>query len=84
MSEVPKATKDNARKQIDSGVDLIKPKSEVIQEAGFTPKQVERFQILAAHPDVVEKAKAPSRRNLRRVNRNLLRLFIHKKLNQNT
>lgn len=33
-------------------------KSEVIKEAGLTQKQVERFQTLAAHPEIVEKAKA--------------------------
>lgn len=61
MEKVPKATKDNARKQIDSSVDLIKPKSEVIREAGFTPKQVERFQTIAKYPEAVEQAKAEAR-----------------------
>lgn len=63
MAEVPKATKDNARKQKDSGVDLIKPKTEVIKEAGLTPKQVERFQTIAKHPEAVEKAKEEARKN---------------------
>lgn len=61
MEKVPKATKDNARKQNDSCVDLIRPKSDVIREAGFTPKQVERFQQMAAHPEAVEQAKADAR-----------------------
>lgn len=61
MAKVPKATKDNARKQNDNGVDLIRPKSDVIREAGFTPKQVERFQQMAAHPEAVEQAKADAR-----------------------
>lgn len=51
MAKVPKATKDNARKQIDSGVDLIKPKAEVIREAGFTPKQVEWFRTSGNRPN---------------------------------
>ena len=69
MAKVPKATKDNARKQKDSAVDLIKPKTEVIREAGFTTKQVERFQTMAAHPEVVEQAKAEAREEGRIVTR---------------
>lgn len=72
MAQVPKATKDNARKQIDSGVDLIKPKADVIRDAGFTQKQVERFQTLAAHPDIVEQAKAEARENDDIVSRSLV------------
>lgn len=33
-------------------------KYETIKEAGFTPKQVERFQTLAKHPEIVAQAKA--------------------------
>ena len=32
--------------QTDSAVGLIKTKSETVQELGFSPKQVERFEIL--------------------------------------
>ncbi len=59
--------------QIDSGVVLgtdvekeispPKTKTEIIQESGFTPKQVERFQTLAKHPEIVEQAKAEAREN---------------------
>lgn len=38
-------------------------KYDVIEKAGFTPKQVERFQTLAAHPEIVEQAKAEAREN---------------------
>ena len=69
MKEVPKATKDNARKQIDSTVDLIKPKAEVIREAGFSQKQVEHFQTMASHPEVVEQVKAEAREEGRIVTR---------------
>lgn len=69
MAKVPKATKDNARKQIDGAVDLITPKSEVIADAGLTQKQVERFQTMAAHPEVVEQAKAEAREEGRIVTR---------------
>ena len=72
MRDVPKATANNPTGrnqhtlgQNDSGVDLtsIKPKSSVIRETGFTPKQAERFQQLAAHPEIVEQAKAEAREN---------------------
>lgn len=39
LKGVPKATKDNARKQISPHVDLIRPKSEVIKESGITQRQ---------------------------------------------
>lgn len=79
MAQVPKATKDNARKQIDSSVDLIKPKADVIRDAGFTQKQVERFQTLAAHPDIVEQAKAEARENDDIVSRSLVLNMVKSK-----
>ena len=71
MRDVPKATKGaggNRYQQApdrenDSGVDFSKSKSSVIREAGFTPKQAERFQQLAANPEIVEEAKAEAREN---------------------
>lgn len=60
-AKIPKATKDNAKKQFDSGVDLIQRKSEVIQKAGLKQWQTERFEQLARHPEVVEQAKAKAR-----------------------
>ena len=36
----------------------MKLKADVIREAGFTPMQVSRFETLAAHPEIVEQAKA--------------------------
>ena len=50
MRNVPKATNGNqytGKMVSDSGVDNQKPKSTVIHETGFTPKQAERFQQLA-------------------------------------
>ena len=63
MRQVPKATKGTGSNQYkkaekDSTDVFSKTKTEVIHEAGFTPKQVERFQTLAAHPEIVEQAKA--------------------------
>lgn len=61
IREIPKATKDNARKQISPHVDLIRPKSEVIKESGLSQRQAEHFQFMANHPESVEKAKAKAR-----------------------
>ena len=47
----------------DTDVALTKSKSEVIKEAGFTPKQVERFQQMAANPELVEQVKAEAKEN---------------------
>lgn len=49
-----------------------KTKAEVIAETGFSQKQVERFQTMAAHPDLVEKAKAEARENDDIVSRSLV------------
>ena len=49
-----------------------KLKTEVIKEAGFTPKQVERFQTLAKHPEIVAQAKAEARENEDIVSRSLV------------
>ena len=64
MAKVPKATpNNNPFHEKDTAVHFVKPKADVIREAGFTPKQVQRFETLAAHPDVVEQAKAEAREN---------------------
>lgn len=42
---------------------LKRPKLEVIQNLGFNPKQVERFEMLANNPDVVAQVKAEAREN---------------------
>ena len=47
----------------DSTVGFEKSKTEVITDLGFTPKQVERFEILADNPDVVEQVKQEAREN---------------------
>lgn len=62
---IPKAPQDrkSEKYQNDSAVGLIKSKSEVISDLGFTPKQVERFEILANNPDVVEQVKQEAREN---------------------
>ena len=62
MAKVPKSGGGRPSKTPDNGVGSFQPtKYAEIEKAGFTPKQVERFQQLAAHPDVVEQAKAEAR-----------------------
>lgn len=69
IGELTKAipTKPGIRTDIkptDSNVGrLDKTKSEVITDLGFTQKQVERFEILADNPDVVEQVKQEAREN---------------------
>ena len=72
MAEAPKASGGDRRSERfknDSTVEFEKPKSEVIRESGFTQKQVERFQTMAKHPEVVEQAKADAREEGRIVTR---------------
>lgn len=64
LAEIPKATPNNNQfHEIDSGVELVKPKAEVIQDLGFTQKQAERIQTMAQHPEIVEQAIAEAREN---------------------
>lgn len=58
MREVPKTQgKRTDIQPTDSAVG----KYDVIRGAGFTPKQVERFETLAKHPEAVARAKAQAR-----------------------
>ena len=68
-AKIEKATKDNAKKQINSGVDLIKPKAQTLQEIGIKQHTAERFEKMARHPETVEKAKADARAEGRIVTR---------------
>ena len=50
LKQIPKATTNHKKLEIDSGVDFLKPqeeppkpKAEVIKDLGFTQKQAERF-----------------------------------------
>lgn len=65
MARVPKASFDRGNQYTGGKTTAVsnsqKPKSEVIKEAGFTPKQVERFQTIAKHPEAVEMAKEEAR-----------------------
>ena len=56
----------------------VKTKAQVIEEAGFTQKQVERFQALANNPDLVEQAKATARENDEIVSRSDVLKLVNK------
>ena len=60
MKAVPKA-KNQYTSATDSGV--ASTKTQIIRDAGFTPKQAERFQQLADNPELVEEAKTEARAN---------------------
>lgn len=74
MAKVPTQSKYNATKRQDTDVQSFerKTKTEIIKDAGFTPKQVQRFQTLAAHPEIVAQAKAEARENDDIVSRSLV------------
>ena len=64
LSEIPKATpNNNPFHEIDSSVELVKPKSQVLAENGISQKNAERYQQMAAHPEIVEQAIAEAREN---------------------
>lgn len=72
MALIPKS--QGARtdiKLMDTAVQKLPTKAEVIEQAGFTVKQAQRFETLAAHPEIVEQAKAEARENDDVVSRSL-------------
>lgn len=76
MAKVPKAQgKRTDIQPTDSDVG----KYDVIRNAGFTPKQVERFQQMAAHPEIVAQAKAEARENDDIVSRSLVLNMVKEK-----
>lgn len=71
MARVPKK-QGFASAICDTDVANVETKQDVIRNAGFTPKQVQRFQTLAAHPEIVAQAKAEARENDDIVSRSLV------------
>lgn len=65
MERVPTQSRFNAEKRHDSAVQSFErqTKTKVIEDAGFTVKQVQRFETMAKHPEVVEQVKAEARQN---------------------
>lgn len=76
MAQVPTQSKYNASKRQDNGVQSFHTKTSVIEQAGFTPKQVQRFETLAKHPEIVAQAKAEARENDDVVSRSLALTMI--------
>ena len=60
MRNVPKA-KNQYTNALPSGGSSNKRKA--IEDAGFTKTQAQRFETLAANPEIVEQAKAEAREN---------------------
>lgn len=81
MAKVP--TQQGKRtdiKLLDTAVQ--KSKQQFIEDAGFTVKQAQRFETLAAHPEIVEQAKAEARENDDIVSRSLVLNMIKKQERQ--
>ena len=74
MAKIPKATKGNqytGKMVMDSGVHN-QTKAKIIENAGFSVKQAQRFETLAKNPELVEQAKAEARENDDIVSRSLV------------
>lgn len=64
LSEIPKATpNNNPFHENHTGVNLVKPKSDVLEEIGLNRMTANRFEQMAAHPEIVEQAIAEAREN---------------------
>ena len=78
MAKVPQMPgKRTDLEPMDIGVH--RSKAETIKDAGFTVKQVQRFETLAAHPEIIEQAKAEARENDDIVSRSLVLSMIKQK-----
>ena len=71
MRDVPKAQGKRTDKQ-PLPTDGQKLKTDVFTEMGFTHSQVQRFETLAAHPEIVAQAKAEAKENDDIVTRSLV------------
>ena len=63
MAQVPKATKGTGSNQYkkaekDNDVQFSNTKTETITAAGFTPKQAQRYETIAKHPEEEKKEEA--------------------------
>lgn len=61
MRQVPKASGGAPYHKSTMDTAVQSTKASVIEKAGFTPKQVQRFEQMAAHPEAVARAKAQAR-----------------------
>lgn len=74
MREIPKATKGNqytGKMVMDTDVPN-QTKAETLKDIGFNEKQKQRFETLAANPEIVAQAKAEARENDDIVSRSLV------------
>lgn len=71
MAKVPKAQGKRTDTQLLPTAGQ-KSKSEVFSEMGFTHSQIQRFETLASHPEIVAQAKAEARENDDIVSRSLV------------
>ena len=72
MREVPKASGGAPYHKSTMDTAVQSTKAEVIEKTGFTVKQVQRFETLAAHPEIVAQAKAEAKENDDIVTRSLV------------
>ena len=66
LKQLQKADKGNqytGKMVRDTTVHNQKPKLEVVQDLGFSPKQAQRFETLANNKDIVEQVKAEAKEN---------------------
>ena len=81
MKELPKASHNRGNQYTkclkDTAVPQPDTKLEIIESAGFTKKQAQRFETLASHPEIVEQVKAEARENDDIVSRSQVRVFWH-------
>ena len=82
MQSVPKASGGDHRSEDfkkNTAGSFEKTKKKVIEEAGFSKTQVQRFEELASHPEIVEQAKKEARENDDIVSRSLVLKKIKEK-----
>lgn len=82
LKEIPKATpNNNLHHENHASVNLVKPKTETVQELGFSRNQVSQFQQMADHEEVVHEAIAEAREKNDIISRNAVMKKIeeHKK-----
>ena len=72
MKALPKASGGQPYHQNSTKDTAVPSKIQTIEDAGFTKKQAQRFETLASHKDLVEKAKAEARANDDIVSRSLV------------
>lgn len=62
LKEIPKATpNNNPFHENHTGVNLVKPKSDVLEEIGLNRMTANRFEQMADHPEIVQQAIAEAR-----------------------